>query len=159
MKRLFALVIAVLLIVGALSACGGQSGQTANVDLKGLLDSINSQYSLNDLKVLESASDLNRYYSIDESSVKQFAAELTTSASVFSEVIIIEANDSSAVSDIAAKLESHLDAQLNTAKSYTQDAVAMLESCTVAKNGNFVYLAIGDNAEGISGMIEAAING
>ena len=159
MKKIIAVAVVLLLVVCSLAACGGQGGQSSNVDLKGLLDNINSQYGLNDLKVLENASDLNRYYSVDDTTVKQFAAELTTSASVFSEVIIIEANDSAAASDIELKLESHLDAQLNTAKSYTQEAVAMLESCKVVKNGNFVYLAIGDNAEGINGMIESAING
>ena len=107
--------------------------------------------------MLESASDLNRYYLVAEDDVKQFAAELTTAASEYNEVIIIEAASADKVDAIATQLNSHLDAQINTAKSYDQDSQAMVESCQVVKSGSFVYLVIGENASAINSMIADAI--
>ena len=158
MKKLIALIAALALIVGCLAACGGSGSgsDTASdsVDLKALLDKINNQYSLSDLKVLENASDLNRYYSVNEADVKQFAAELTTAASQYNEVIIIETASADAVDSVKNMLAAHLDAQLNTAKSYDKDAVAMIEGCNVQTIGQFVYLVIGENASGINQMIK-----
>ena len=155
MKRFLAITVAIIMIVCSFAACGESASGSA--DLKALLDNINSTYSLTGLKVLESASDLNRYYMIAEEDVKQFAAELTTAASEYNEVIIVEAASSSAVDSVAAKLDSHLDAQINTAKSYDKDAQAMVEACKVEKSGNYVYLVIGDNAADINKMIADAI--
>ena len=157
MKRLFAVVIAVLLAVCSLAACGSESA--ANVDLKSALSDINSQFGLSDLKVLENTSDLDRYYSVSEADVKSFAAELTTAAKQYNEVIIIEANDAAAAENIKSALNAHLDSQLSTAKSYDADAVAMIESCSVKTSGNFVYLVIGESAAAINSLIEKAING
>ena len=165
MKRLIALVAAIMLIAGCLAACSdtgtgtadANSGDAANtsdsVQLSTLLDKINDKYSLSGLKVMEKASDLDRYYTISESDVKQFAAELTTAASQYSEVIVIEAASTDSADAVKAKLNSHLDAQLSTAKSYDQDAVAMIESCKVEQIGDFVYLVIGENASDIGQTI------
>ena len=154
MKKIIAVSMAIIMVACMLVACGGSAKE---VDLKGLLDNINSTYGLSGLKVLESASDLNRYYLVAEDDVKQFAAELTTAASEYNEVIIIEAASADKVDAIATQLNSHLDAQINTAKSYDQDSQAMVESCQVVKSGSFVYLVIGENASAINSMIADAI--
>ena len=156
MKRLFATVLALVMVMCVLAACG-QSAKA--VDLPALLDKINAQYGMSDLKVLGDASDLNRYYAIEEADVKQFAAEMNTAASAYNEVIIVEAVSADAAKTISDQLGSHLDSQLSTAKSYDKDAVAMVESCKVEQNGNFVYLVIGENAEGINKMIADEISG
>ena len=96
-------------------------------------------------------------YQIDEADVKQFAAELTTKASQYNEVIIIEAVDANAADRVATQLNSHLDSQLNTAKSYDKDAVAMIEACSVKQSNNIVYLVISDQSADINKTIEDAI--
>ncbi|MBQ9515216.1 MAG: DUF4358 domain-containing protein, partial [Ruminococcus sp.] len=57
---------------------------------------------------------------------------------------------------IVTQLNSRLDAQRSTAKSYTPEAVAVLESCSVKTNGNFIYLVISDKADGIVKLVEDA---
>jgi hypothetical protein len=154
MKKYFALAVAVVLIVCTLAACGGSAKE---VVLKDIMNDINSKYGISDLKVLESASDLNRYYNIAEEDVKQFAAELTTAASQYNEVILVEAVDADAAGRVATMLNNHLDAQVNTAKSYDQDTLAMVESCKVVTKGNIVYLVIGDKADEKNKDIDAAL--
>ena len=159
MKRILAFTVALLMIVCSLAACGGSDngGSSTSVVLSDLMNDINSQYGVSDLKVLDKASDLTRYYRIEEADVKQFAAEMSTSSSQFTEVIMVEATDSSAAERVATALNNHLDTQVNTAKSYTKDVLEMIESRKVMTSGNFVYLVISDNADAIEAAIAAKI--
>ena len=77
MKRIIALVLAALMMAAVFTACGGSA---KNVDLKSVLDTVNSQFGLEGLKSLDDAKSLNRYYTIGEDEVKQFAGELSTAA-------------------------------------------------------------------------------
>ena len=149
MKRILTLITATLLILSLFSACGAKS-----VDLKEVMDSINSTYDLSDLKVIEDADGLHRYFQIDADSVKQFAAEISSSTRKYSETILIEAVDQDAADTIKTQLETHLNSQLSNAKSYDAEQVAMLNGCKVEENGNFVYLVIGDDHECIEEIIE-----
>ena len=153
MKRIITLVLAVLMAAAVFTACGGAK----QVDLKALLGEINTQFGLEGLKNLDDTSALNRYYQIDETDVKQFAGELSTTASQYTEVILVEANDSNSAKNIAAMLKAHLDTQLGTAKSYDADQVAMIEACSVKQNGNYVYLVVSDKFSDITGYIENAL--
>lgn len=155
MKRIIALVLAVMMMAAVFTACGGSSAK--NVDLSSVLGTINSQFGFEGLKTLDDTSALNRYYQIDEADVKQFAGELSTAASQYTEVVIVEANDADAAKNVADKLQAHLDSQLNTAKSYDADQVAMIEGCSVKQNGNFVYLIVSDKFNDINSVIEAAL--
>ena len=143
------------MIVGLLTACGGE--ETKSVVLSDLLSEINTQYSISNMKVLEKASDMNRYYRIAEEDIKQFAAEMSTDSKVFTEVILVEASDSSAVSRIVSALNSHLDTQVNTAKSYSKEFLEMIESRTVHTSGNYVYLVISENADAIEKLVADTI--
>lgn len=152
MKKFFAVVLALVVVACIFAGC-----QKTDVDLSSLLMQINEAHGISDLKILETAGDLNRYYSVSEEDVKQFAAELTTQASEYNEVIIVEAVDDAAADRVATQLNNHLDAQLNTAKSYDKDAVAMIESCSVKQSGSIVYLVISDKSAEILKTIENAI--
>ena len=154
MKRIIALVLAALMMAAVFTACGGSA---KNVDLKSVLDTVNSQFGLEGLKSLDDAKSLNRYYTIGEDEVKQFAGELSTAASQYTEVVMVEGNDADAATKIAAALQAHLDSQLSTAKSYDADQVAMIEGCSVKQAGNYVWLVISDKASDINGVIEAAL--
>ena len=153
MKRVISIVLAAILMVGVLSACGAKK----DVDFKTVMSDINSKYSLSGLKTLESTDDLNRYYAINTADIKQFAAELSTAASQYTEIVLVEANDQTAADNVKKQLEAHLAGQLSNAKSYDADQVAMIESCSVKQTGNFVYLVVSDKFAEITGEIEAAL--
>ncbi|MBQ7217997.1 MAG: DUF4358 domain-containing protein [Ruminococcus sp.] len=168
MKRILAFTLAVLMMAAVLVACGGSNDKKSDdasaksVDLNKVLGDINSQYDISEstvdgLKKLETNAELDRYYMIAESDIKQFAAERSSSSTDFTEIVLVEANDSAAVDKIVTQLNSRLDAQRSTAKSYTPEAVAVLESCSVKTNGNFIYLVISDKADGIVKLVEDAL--
>ena len=164
MKKLTALALAILMLASLLAACGSDSDskKESSVDLKGLLSDINTEFDISEttvqgLKILESTDELDRYYMISGDDIKQFAAERTSSSTDFTEIVIVEANGSEEVDKIVKQLNSRLDAQRNTAKSYNPDSVEVLEKCEVKTSGNFVYMVINDKCDEINQMIEDKI--
>ena len=153
MKRIITIFTAVVLILALCTACGSAK----NIDLKQVMDDVNSTFNLTDMKTIDDTDSLNRYYQIGADSVKQFSAELPSSASDFNEIILIEATDSSAAADVKTQLDARLNSQLNNAKSYNAEQVSMIEACEVKENGNYVWLVIGDQHDEISAAIEAAL--
>lgn len=153
MKRILTVFTAVILVLMMLTACG-----TKNVDLKKVMEDINSTYGLTNLTAVEDTDNLNRYYKIPAENVKQFAAELTKSASDgYTEVVLIEATDADAAENVKTQLESRLRNQLSDAKSYNAEQVSMIESCKVKESGNFVWLVISEKQAEINADIENAL--
>lgn len=168
MKRIIALTMAILMIAAVFAACGDSkedtktTDDTKSVDLNAVLDDINTQFDITEssvqgLKKLETTDELDRYYMIPADSIKQFAAERSSSSTDFTEIIMVEASGSDKIENIVTQLNSRLDAQRSTAKSYTPEAVEMLDGCSVKTNGNFVYLVINDKQDEIVKVIEDAL--
>lgn len=153
MKRIISVIVAAVLMMAVLTACGGAKA----ADLNAIMSDINTQFGYTDLKTLEDTDALNRYYQISADGVKQFAAELSTTASQYTEVVLVEATDSTAADSIKTQLAAHLGTQLNTAKSYDAEQVAMIEACSVQQNGNYVWLVVSDKYSEITAIIDAAL--
>ena len=153
MKRILTVVTAVLLILAVFTACGSAK----SADLKALMNEINTTYGLTNMKAVEDAESLNRYYQVDPESIKQFAAELPSSSKDFNEIILIEAADETAAAQIKTLLDARLRSQLSNAKSYNAEQVAMIEGCETKQNGNYVYLVIGDKHNEIDNTIAEAL--
>lgn len=154
MKRVLALLTALLLVLAMFTACGAKK----NVDLNTVLNDVNSKHGLASLTKVEDTSGLNRYYKVAAEDVKQFAAELTKSASEgYTEVILIEATNADAAGKIKDLLETHRQDQLGDAKSYHPEQVNMIEACSAKTSGSFVWLVISDKQADINADIEKAL--
>ncbi|MBQ3330871.1 MAG: DUF4358 domain-containing protein [Ruminococcus sp.] len=153
MKRILTVVTAALLILAICTACGSAK----SADLKALMDEINTACGLTDMKAVEDAESLNRYYQIEADSIRQFAAELPSSSKDFNEIILIEAVDENAAAQIKTLLDARLRSQLSNAKSYSAEQVGMIESCETKQSGNYVYLVIGEKHDEIDATIAEAL--
>ena len=147
MKRVIALALAALLAIAVFAGCGGNGGDAAkSVNLSTVMDTINTANGLS-LEKLDTADKLNRYYSIDEKDVKQFAAEMdksNTDAPV--EIVLVEAVDADAAGRVETALNTRYNSILRTYNSYTPEKVSMVEACKVTKDGNYVTMIVADNA-------------
>ncbi len=153
MKRIVSFALALIMMMAALTACGGGKA----VDTKAVMETVNTQFGYTDLKVLEDTDALNRYFQINPEDVKSFAAELSTTASQYTTVVLVEAVDADAAGRVKSALDAYLATQLNTAKSYDAEQVAMIEACSAKQAGNFVYLVVSDKFADIAGVIDGAI--
>ena len=162
MKRIIAFVTAVLILVSVLSACGVDNKQKS-VSLEKLLDDINAEMGISEstiegLNIIKTEQDLKDNYNITSDQITQFAAERTSSKKDYMELVMVEAKDDESLKKIVDQMNSRLDAQLSTAKSYNPEAVDVLESCKVTTKGNYIYLVISKKQEEIENIIEKALS-
>lgn len=143
MKKVISFAVALVLSFTVLVGCS-----SANVNLSEVMDKINSEYSLS-LQTLESADDLNKYYSINPADVKQFSAEIDSNNNAPVEIILIEAVDSEAASRVETALTTRYNSIISQYASYTPDKLSMVEACKVTKDGNFVSMIVAENADGM----------
>ena len=138
MKKVISIVSAFVLCLAIFAGCGAKE-----VKLSEVMDKINSDFSLS-LQKLESADELNRYYSIDTADVKQFAAEIDPNNNAPVEIVLIEAVDADAASRVETALTTRYNAIYSQYSSYTPEQLDMVKACKVTKDGNFVSMIVAD---------------
>ena len=138
MKKVFSIVAAFVLCLAIFTGCGAKE-----VKLSEVMDKINSDFSLS-LQKLESADELNTYYSIDTADVKQFAAEIDPNNNAPVEIVLIEAVDADAASRVETALTTRYNAIYSQYSSYTPEQLDMVKACKVTKDGNFVSMIVAD---------------
>lgn len=152
MKKILVCILALLLSVAMLCACSDKANggdDAKSVDLSAVLSDINTKFEFPELKTVDDEKSLKRYFQIDAADVKQYAIQFAKDSTLYSAVILIEANDADAAKTVETSLNNYLQSRLQNAKSYTPEEVSMLENCKVEKNGNYVSLIIDNNAEAI----------
>ena len=138
MKKVISIVSAFVLCLAIFAGCGAKE-----VKLSEVMDKINSDFSLS-LQTLESADELNTYYSIDTADVKQFAAEIDPNNNAPVEIVFIEAVDADAASRVETALTTRYNAIYSQYSSYTPEQLDMVKACKVTKDGNFVSMIVAD---------------
>lgn len=153
MKRIAGILLVVLIVASAMCGCGSSK----SVDLNALMDQINSDFSIGGLEKIEDAKKLEMFMGVKQDDVKSFAAEYSPEATVYQEVILVEAVDGDAASRVVTALDNYLDSNISDAKSYSPESEQMLSKCEPKQSGNYVSLIIGDDAEKIQKVVDAAI--
>ena len=138
MKKVISIASAFVLCLAIFTGCGAKE-----VKLSEVMDKINSDFSLS-LQTLESADELNTYYSIDTADVKQFAAEIDPNNNAPVEIVLIEAVDADAASRVESALTTRYNAIYSQYSSYTPEQLDMVKACKVTKDGNFVSMIVAD---------------
>ena len=138
MKKVISIVSAFVLCLAIFTGCGAKE-----VKLSEVMDKINSDFSLS-LQKLESADELNTYYSIDTADVKQFAAEIDPNNNAPVEIVLIEAVNADAASRVETALTTRYNAIYSQYSSYTPEQLDMVKACKVTKDGNFVSMIVAD---------------
>ncbi|MGN0501730.1 MAG: DUF4358 domain-containing protein [Ruminococcus sp.] len=138
MKKVISIVSAFVLCLAIFAGCGAKE-----VKLSEAMDKINSDFSLS-LQKLESADELNTYYSIDTADVKQFATEIDPYNNAPVEIVLIEAVDADAATRVESALTTRYNAIYSQYSSYTPEQLDMVKACKVTKDGNFVSMIVAD---------------
>lgn len=138
MKKVISIASALVLCLVIITGCGAKE-----VKLSEVMDKINSDFSLS-LQKLESADELNTYYSIDTADVKQFAAEIDPNNNAPVEIVMIEAVNADAASRVESALTTRYNAIYSQYSSYTPEQLDMVKACKVTKDGNYVSMIVAD---------------
>lgn len=138
MKKVISIASALVLCLAIITGCGAKE-----VKLSEVMDKINSDFSLS-LQKLESADELNTYYSIDTADVKQFAAEIDPNNNAPVEIVMIEAVNADAASRVESALTTRYNAIYSQYSFYTPEQLDMVKACKVTKDGNYVSMIVAD---------------
>ena len=135
----------------------------SSVDLNSVMQAVNTEFDFSEatvegLTVIDSYDKLELYYLIKEQDIYQFAAERTSAAKEVFEVVMVEARGMNEAGQIAVQLNSRLDAQKSTARSYNPELSYIYDQAEVAVSGNFVYLVINERSGEINSLIESMLN-
>ena len=158
MKKLISLSLATILFLSVclMGGCGGSK----DADLKAVLTDINNSFgeATSGLTQLESVDDLNKYYMIDTSTVKQYAAEITSDkAKAPVEIVLVEANDAEGAKAIETVLNQRYQQICNTYSSYSPEEYEMAKNCGVTTSGNYVTMIIAEDYDEILAKVNDSI--
>ena len=141
MKKLLSFLMVVSLVL-LLTACSGKAPQAASVNLNDVI----SGFSLDEEMMTLTQDDLRDIYGIDAADVKQFAGAINSTGIKCDEIVLIEAVNGDAAARIKTALDTRYQAKLNEADGYLPDEYAIIQTCSVTTNGNFVAMIVGPNA-------------
>ena len=141
MKKLLSVLLIAALIF-TLTACGKkETAKTAN------LPEVLAKFSFDGEMLTLDENDLMDLYGINSADVKQYAAAVNTSGIDCDEVVLAEAVDADAAARIKTALDNHYQAKLNETESYLPDEYAIIKTCSVTTDGNYVAMIVAPNAE------------
>ena len=140
MKKLLSVLLIVTLVF-ALSACGKkESAKSAN------LNEVLAKFSFDGEMMSLDANDLTDLYGINSADVKQFAATVNTTGIDCDEVVLIEAVNADAAARVKTALDARYQAKLNETENYLPDEYAIVKTCSVTAEGNYVAMIVASNA-------------
>lgn len=160
MKRIIALALLVVMAVSVFAGCSS-SDNSSDVKLSKVLSQINEKYpdAVKNLKELKSKDEITSYYDVDEKDIADFAAErIKDSSQAALEIVIIKAKDKSAKTNIEQKLTVRYNGILGQYASYSAKQLKLAKAGGVKTSGDYVYLVVADNSDGIFRIIKDAVS-
>ncbi len=150
--RLIAAIMAIAAILALFTAACGKPSEpkpVENVNVNSVFDLLNESGLLPELAAVPER-DLAEVYGIDASKLKQWVFAMSSNyANDAGEVAIFEANDQEYVSELAQKLQNHLDRIKAVSKDYTPQQYAKVEPAEVKTVGSFVYMVVGEDYDAL----------
>lgn len=141
MKKILALLMLTAMLL-TLTACGGSTTSTVNVDL----NSVMTSFVLGDEMMTLTADDMLNMYGIAAEDCKQFAAAINTTGIKCDEIVLVEAANADAAARVKTALDNRYQAKLNETENYLPDEYAIIKTCSVTANGNLVSMIVAPNA-------------
>lgn len=140
MKKLLSVLLIAALIF-ALAACGKkETAKSAN------LSEVFAKFSFDGEMLALDANDLLDLYGVNSADVKQFAAAVNTSGIDCDEVVLVEAVNADAAARVKTALDNRYQAKLNETENYLPDEYAVIKTCSVTMDGNYVAMIVAPNA-------------
>ena len=141
MKKLLSVLLIAALIF-TLTACGKKdTAKSAN------LGEVLAKFSFDGEMLALDANDLLDLYGVNSADVKQFAAAVNTSGIDCDEVVLVEAVNTDAAARVKTALDNRYQAKLNETENYLPDEYAVIKTCSVTMDGNYVAMIVAPNAE------------
>ena len=151
MKKLTAMILAVVMLA-ALCACGGGS-KGAEVDLGALEAELTASDAFSDILNKPADGVAARLYDIEDGAVKQAILYVGTGATA-EEIFLAEAADASAAATLKASCEERVSDQKTMFANYAPGEVAKLDDAVLVTSGNYVILVVAADSAAVRSIVE-----
>lgn len=132
----------------------GCSSEAKDVDLNTVMDTINSDYNIQNTTAVADKDKLNTLYQIAQEDVESFAAEISDTE--ITEIILVKAVDADAATRISEKLQIRLNSKKSQAASYEAEVLDLVKQCEVSTNNDvYVSLIVADNVKDITATYDS----
>ena len=142
MKKMLSLFMAVLMLVGALSACGGKKEEpVAKVDLTAFYTSLEESYDWGNGYMVDIEGEMLEMYFPGLAAVEteQFIAKMPLMSAVVNEVVFLECKSEEDASAAASVLQERVTMQAEGGAWYPESMEAWSKA-KVIQNGNYVAM-------------------
>ena len=152
MKRLISVIAAVISLCVIICSCG-ESAQP----LSAVFASIKSEVGVSEMTEFSSVDDLDRFYGLKAEDVSDFSGGINKTGVNQEEIVLVKAADNEAAERIETSLNKRYESKLNETRSYNPEQYAIIEKCSVEKDGLYVSLIISENASAMREIYRKAI--
>ena len=156
MKRIFALIMCLVLLLG-MTACGGSSSEAAAkepVDLNALYESYAD--TLPAMFTMDESTMLN-FLGIKAEDCTQVVAAISADGLGADEVWLIEARDEAALESLKALAETRLQAKKDETINYVPDQYVIVEKGVILTDGLYLAFLVSPDVDALQAAFEEAM--
>lgn len=157
MKRIFAMMLAAMLMLG-MAACGGSAADTVDtvpgVDLTAVYESMSE--TLPDMMVMDPVSMMD-YYGVDAEKCSQYVMAICGDGMRADEVWLMEAKDEAALAELKEMADSRLTAKEDETIDYTPDQYEIVKEAELYTNGLYLVFLVSPEVDTLKSVVDAAI--
>jgi len=156
MKKYLSFILASLMLILSLTACGSKAPKEVTTSAADLAKQLSETVSDGTLAADPVVSDiLASTYFVDMEQVEESAAYMSTGATAC-EVAVIKCTDSSYASEVEDLFKSRVESQSELFASYAPDEVKKLDAAVIKVSGNYAVLCVTDDTSKAESILEKA---
>lgn len=148
MKKIIAIISALILSIVCLAGCGG-----SEIDMTAAANSLLTEVTFAEELQPTSENIALRRLGINETDVESCIAYASTNA-VVDEFAVVKATNPEGVE---SSIRSHIDSQIQTYQSYAPDEVEKLNSAIVQVSGNYVIYVVSSDNSSAQSVVDSII--
>lgn len=154
MKRMTALALSVLVLLGLLTACGGKESEAADldVDLGAFYADVEEEYGWGDGYMVDIEGDmLDSYYpGLRDITAKQFVAKMPMMSSVVNEMVFMQCQTEDDAGNAAAILQDRINVQAQGGAWYPESMEAWSNGIVIQQGTYVAMVASAEHQDEIS---------
>ena len=154
MKRVYAILLAALMLLGMTACGGGEATPVKEMDMQQLYNSIQEAVQMPEMLTLDDGLMLD-YCGIRAEQVKQAVVVICADSLRTDELWLLEAVDESAAKSLSELANTRLRKKGEESITYSPEQYAVVEKAELLQLGNYVILLVSPDSAAMADVVKA----
>ena len=154
MKRVYAIVLAALMLLGMTACGGGEAAPVKEMDMQQLYASIQEAVQMPEMLTLDAGLMLD-YCGIRAEQVKQAVVVICADSLRTDELWLLEAVDEAAAKSLSELANTRLRKKGEESITYSPEQYAVVEKAELLQLGNYVILLVSPDSSAMADVVKA----